>query len=404
MVKLSATRTLWIVAPAIVSALVAVPACTDDVRAGSAVETSKPPPDLIASPDAEPQSKEDAGLVEYCESTTCRFPRTTCPTSRFACDVDLMNDRDNCGACGFKCPYRPPYANYACVNGKCEMSCSQSNPWTADCNGIIDDQCEIQLGTNTNCNACGDTCPDPTKPCIFDTTLGTGHCGCDPGQVYCPPATPFLSPVFYCFDEKSSDSNCGGCGITCDPAGNGAQQYDNTYYGCADGACGAAKCKTDYEDCDHVRDNGCEVHILDDANCGGCGVACDPGQTCTKDINGKYFCACPGGQTLCPNPVACVDTGTDARNCGGCGIDCRSPNYLTEFHGDGYCNYGTCDFSCRQGWGDCNTNSNDGCETNLNSDPRNCGACGHSCDLLGNQPCILGQCAVEACDGGGVPH
>jgi len=69
------------------------------------------------------------------------------------------------------------------------------------------------------------------------------------------------------------------------------------------------------------------------------------------------------------------------------------------------CVYGKCVTMCLTGWGDCDGNAANACETNLASDPKNCGACGNVCDGIAGQACVDGQCMVEPCevlqDGGG---
>jgi hypothetical protein len=51
---------------------------------------------------------------------------------------------------------------------------------------------------------------------------------------------------------------------------------------------------------------------------------------------------------------------------------------------------------------DCNADPNDGCETNLNESVNNCGACGSVCGAAPNasRTCASGQCDVAACDHG----
>jgi hypothetical protein len=45
----------------------------------------------------------------------------------------------------------------------------------------------------------------------------------------------------------------------------------------------------------------------------------------------------------------------------------------------------------------------DACSSNLDTDPKNCGACGHVCDLFGAFPsCVAGQCVIDTCAAGRV--
>lgn len=364
-------------------------ACTNtrDV-AGSFVEPDSGPTSSFTTPDAAP-ADDDAGLVEYCAATSCQAPFTTCPGSHFLCDVNLMTDTNNCGACGIACPADSSglAASFSCNAGKCIMTCTSHD--ALDCNGDLDDGCETKLGTNDNCNGCGETCPDPAKPCVWDPLANTGTCGCkDPSQTRCSGA---------CVDVKSSDQNCGACGKSCNPAGDGGTPPTNAYFGCLESECGHLKCKQNYGDCDGDQGNGCEADLFETTNCGGCGIVCDPGQKCVADSYGQPTCMCPAGKTLCGNK--CVDVATDPFNCGGCDVNCTKSG--TASHGSGFCSYGSCVFGCTQGWGDCNADPKDGCETNFDSDPLNCGGCGNTCDVLAGQPCLGGRCAVEPCGPGG---
>lgn len=370
-----------------VFALVSAASCNNS-RIG---DYSGPPGPGAFGSDAglDPSSRDlrDGGLISYCPTTACPAPFTTCPESRFPCDVNVTNDPLNCGSCGFACPQIHPSASFDCVAGKCVMSCLKGNAWTADCNGVVDDDCEVKLGTNENCNGCGDECPDQAKPCLFDVASGKGRCGCPGGLSFCGGG---------CIDLKSSDENCNTCGNVCDPTGNGSEPRRNAHYGCSGGECGHLKCDRYYAECDDDPETGCETDLLSQTSCGSCTNACAPGQTCLLDDKGEPACMCPAGKTLCAG--RCVDTATDPANCGTCSVSCKglAPNE----HGIGYCKFGSCVYECEQGWGDCNGDPSDGCETNLGADQRHCGACGHACSAIEGQPCVAGQCAVEPCEEG----
>src|SRR5690606_16095998 len=62
------------------------------------------------------------------------------------------------------------------------------------------------------------------------------------------------------------------------------------------------------------------------------------------------------------------------------------------------CGAGVCDIaSCAAGYGDCDEDPANGCETPLDS-LTDCGACGTSCDLdHATASCATGTCAISAC-------
>ena len=102
-----------------------------------------------------------AGL---CIATTCPPPWATCPAldvdlPPHACGTDLSVDVNHCGACNAAC--RNPSGAYnihmACSSGQCQAFCKEHH---ADCNGIPDDGCESSaLDDPDNCGSCGDRCP-----------------------------------------------------------------------------------------------------------------------------------------------------------------------------------------------------------------------------------------------------
>jgi hypothetical protein len=109
---------------------------------------------------------------------------------------------------------------------------------------------------------------------------------------------------------------------------------------------------------------------------------------------------CPQGLTFCKSFCAgdlctgeCVDLASNKDHCGTCGSACAyNVGYAIEA-----CVYGKCERTCTLGWGDCNGNRSDGCETHIAADPKNCGACGRVCDGIAGQACVDGQCMVEPC-------
>src|SRR5207244_691059 len=73
---------------------------------------------------------------------------------------------------------------------------------------------------------------------------------------------------------------------------------------------------------------------------------------------------------------------------GACGNLCPARPHATPT-----CTAGRCGYVCLAGFGDCNVSAADGCETNLDTDVGNCGACGHACP--GGQVCTGGVCGCS---------
>jgi hypothetical protein len=178
-------------------------------------------------------------------------------------------------------------------------------------------------------------------------------------------------------DTTSDTNNCGSCGNVCNPPGNGSVS-------CVAGACrdvcggGSTLC------------TGACVNTLTDANnCGFCSNVCAQGIPCVSGT-----CGCPNSQAECNG--TCTNTAVDTNNCGSCGNECNSgPN------GTGTCLSGSCQIVCNAGFKNCDGNPSNGCETNVSSDPNNCGACGNQCNAQHGTPaCVSGLCAIVACNSG----
>jgi hypothetical protein len=357
----------------------------------------------------------EGGLVDYCPSSECPLGHTTCPNSVFRCDVNLLTDTNNCGACGVACPADSGGAAYSCVNGRCALTCVPDFG-TLDCNGIVDDGCETTATTNDNCGFCGNRCADPTKPCAYRSD-GAFACGCPDGELACP-----YFNIAMCINVEESDENCGACGHACDPTGVDVYGPDakppppNMYYGCHNRQCGQLKCTNYHASCDtDVLGNGCETALWTDDNCLVCNNHCPGDQFCAMQPIGFAVipgCVCAQGLTYCGTRAAspggqsvgrCYDLTSDDEHCGACDVAC--PGKHVWAHAAPTCEFGRCTMKCFDGWGDCNGNVEDDCEVHTDTDPNNCGGCGIVCDAVAGQACAGGQCVVAPCGkDGGLPR
>jgi hypothetical protein len=121
--------------------------------------------------------------------------------------------------------------------------------------------------------------------------------------------------------------------------------------GCADGRCIVA-CDVGWDNCNGQLNDGCETSVLNDPrNCGACGMACESCEVCAG--------------------LACSST------CGQCKV-CINNLCVGDSSG------------CLPGFGECDGDCRNGCETSLTNDPANCGKCGHACAQ--GQVCMWGVC------------
>ena len=207
-------------------------------------------------------------------------------------------------------------------------------------------------------------------------------------------------------DCVRTDDPAHGCaGASCTPCSN-----DGASEKCVGGACTITSCAAGRADCNGLAADGCEVTLASDAaHCGACGSACRLAHaTASCNAGVCAIATCANGFENCdgdPKNGCEVFVAKDPTHCGSC------PKVCTPTPGAAAtCNGGTCgEKACAPGLMDCDNNTNNGCETNLASDPNNCGFCGNSCSLPNaTATCVGGVCRVGSCTGGflncdGVP-
>jgi hypothetical protein len=179
---------------------------------------------------------------------------------------------------------------------------------------------------------------------------------------------------------------------TCVSAADCRDRQNQTTAACGtNGYCEADVCDSGYDDCNGFYGDGCETSTSSDtSSCGGCGNICpemNAYASCTAGTCG--FDSCYPGYADCniDSGDGCeVDVTSDVNNCGTCNTICSFPN-ATAVCASSSCVIGACD----TGYGDCNIDSGDGCETFLNgSDVNNCGGCNTVCAF--GESCTAGVC------------
>jgi hypothetical protein len=261
--------------------------------------------------------------------------------------------------------------------------------------------------------------------CCHDPQNGSTFCGSDHGEccgptssfchsttvnwTICPGGTVGTAPQavndfsFGCNIELYHDvNNCGGCGNKCSNVG-GVPSCGAT----VNGQCSIA-CTSPNADCDGSVSNGCEVNLQSDVNhCGNCDTTCpNPAHAQARCNTGTCGFSCDFGYADCNPGIAGCETNyvSDPHNCGTDAGACNHVCPTTALHIlTATCTFGVCGFSaCEAGWGDCDGNTANGCETNLlGTDINNCGsaACGHQCpgsDAI----CTAGVCGHSGCAAG----
>jgi hypothetical protein len=294
--------------------------------------------------------------------------------------VNLATDLHNCGACGVQCP-----TGKTCRQGKCVTDSAACQSGFSDCNASAADGCEVNVAADpSNCGACGSVCGAGLV-----CTAGS----CVSASIVCPSgyADCNANSTDGCEVNVATDpSNCGACGNVC-----GAGLV------CAAGSCVSASivCPSGYADCDANSTDGCEVNVATDpSNCGACGNVCGAGLVCAAGSCVSASIVCPSGYADCDRALAngCeINLNTDTANCGECGRACNP---------GGTCSQGACSpqaYPCTAGFGECDGNVANGCETNLSSSINDCGACGKICSFTNAVPtCSSSVCAIASCDAG----
>ncbi len=132
---------------------------------------------------------EAPGATEMiCADDGCQV--VSCEENLGNCDGDHSNGceqrldtNDHCAGCGIECSRVD--SNTSCETGVCVVE-SCHDGW-ADCNGNLEDGCEGDLSSSSNCTGCGRQCGGllcSCQPWLGGCTRPTGYCfaSCGPGD------------------------------------------------------------------------------------------------------------------------------------------------------------------------------------------------------------------------------
>jgi hypothetical protein len=105
---------------------------------------------------------------------TCKAGFADCNGQNDGCETHVARDSNNCGACGNVCPRGFPGDLPLCIGGRCALDCAIGR---GNCDGKLG--CELDLVTdNNNCGACGKVCGNRSR-------CQQGSCACDAGWGNC---------------------------------------------------------------------------------------------------------------------------------------------------------------------------------------------------------------------------
>lgn len=291
------------------------------------------------------------------------------------CEVSTQDSVDMCGSCSLGC--ENSHASVFCEQGVCMPSCDVGY---GDCDADPSNGCEAPLDDPRNCRACGVACENPHGSTRCEAAGCTPEC--DTGYADCDGA-----PETGCETALGSHpAHCGACDRACDV---GTEV-------CRAGRCEASGCEPGRAECDGDMEVVCETDTRSSAqNCGSCGHECtvERGSASCED-SVCQIAGCDVGFADCDGSYdnGCeIALASSASHCGACGTTC------TNAHGSTRCDASECVPACSTGYGDCDGDAANGCETPLDT-IADCGACDRSCSAAGGTAlCSAGVCETR-CD------
>jgi hypothetical protein len=279
-------------------------------------------------------------------------------------------DPRNCGACGHDCTALSLVRadKIECRGGACFIPTDGCLPGYGYCSGAVESGCQSDITQAYRCG-CGVTCP-AAKPSCATPAAGPPMCvaSCDgTGLTACGRQQ--------CVDLQTNSSHCGACDARCDAFAGDAI--------CIAGKCAVARCERGFAACDPAVPM-CQTILGTFYDCGSCRDSCAVGRANGICVAAACTRVCDRGYGDCdtsnPDCEAPLDT---AASCGACGVVCPNDRPLCG----GSLGREICLAACAAPTSDvCGTSC-----TDLQSDPRHCGACDTVCDSF--QVCERGKCS-----------
>ncbi|MBL8949600.1 MAG: hypothetical protein JNK82_02410 [Myxococcaceae bacterium] len=285
-------------------------------------------------------------------------PPVPCTECSGVC-VDLQNDSAHCGSCTTACA-----AGEVCRAGTCKVTVTPQGCVSPQIE--CSDVCVDPRNDAANCGACGTTCAAMNVNASYCAASACTYGACNAGFLDC------------------DGNRVNGCEAACNPANASGARCGSG------GACDYTACLAGFDDCDGNRANGCERALDSITSCGSCTKVCRPANARVYVDAGSGDAGSTDAGTVDAGTIdgGTIDGGVDAGApaCGGDAGPCAPTPGAA-------CSMGQCGFEqCVPGFGDCDGFAENGCETNVRTDSRHCGACGTVCAGA----CIAGRCNKRA--------
>lgn len=306
-----------------------------------------------------------SGQTPVCLSGSC----VSCSPSSTQCSGTTAQ---TCNSTGFwqttqTCPY-------VCSGGTCIGSCV---PTAKKCSGLNVETCD-STGTWQFTQTCPTACNSGScGSCVNGSTQCNGldaqSCNAS-GQWVTTATCPYVCSSGSCTGSCLPGSNqCSGTTVqTCNSSGQWANGVTCPYV-CASGAC-TGSCVPSSKKC-----------------VGNVPQTCDSTGTWQSGATCPYVCSGGSCTGVCvPGSTQCL--GNSTQTCDATGQWSPPTVCPGAPNAQGVCiGNGTCSFTCNTNHADCDGQTSNGCEANLQTDTANCGVCGKGC---------CGSCSAANCVAG----